>query len=61
MKFPLTSLALASLSAQALGRAVSHRVGSYVLTEHPDSEKRAALQDIVRPIETNRYYNIMEL
>jgi hypothetical protein len=53
MKLLITSLALAYLSAQALGRTVSHKVGSYVLTEHPDSEKRAVLQDIVRPIEAN--------
>lgn len=53
MKLLGTSLALACLSAQALAGPMSHKIGSFVLTEHPDIEKRAELQDIVRPIEAD--------
>ncbi|EED22288.1 beta-galactosidase, putative [Talaromyces stipitatus ATCC 10500] len=49
MKFLLgtTVAALACLSGQALGRAVSHRSKPLTVLGHPDIERRALLQDIV--------------
>lgn len=46
-----TAVALACLSGQVLGRAVSHRGGPLSVFEHPGVEQRALLQNIVR-IET---------
>ncbi|GIC84200.1 glycoside hydrolase family 35 protein [Aspergillus udagawae] len=39
--------ALACLSVQVLGRALSHPIGSYGITDHLGGEKRASLQNIV--------------
>ena len=36
--------ALAVLAAQAAGAAISHKLNGFTITEHPDPEKRAALQ-----------------
>lgn len=48
MKFlGTTAVALASLSGQAFGRAVTHRSSPLKVTEHPDLEQRALLQNIV--------------
>lgn len=41
------AVALACLSGQALGRAVSHRSGVLNVFEHNGVEQRALLQDIV--------------
>lgn len=42
-----TAVALACLSGQVLGRAVSHRGGALNVFEHSGVEQRALLQDIV--------------
>lgn len=49
MKLLGTAVALACLSGQALGRAVSTKFGRFSVIEHPDLEQRALLQDIVSP------------
>lgn len=42
-----TAVALACLSGQVLGRAVSHRGGALNVFEHSGVEQRALLQDVV--------------
>lgn len=43
----LSSFAAAYLAVQAAGAAVSPRPNGYTITEHPDLEQRAQLQNIV--------------
>ena len=55
MKITTTAVALACLSGQVLGRAVSHRGGALNLIEHPDLEQRALLQNIVSPQQSSEH------
>jgi hypothetical protein len=41
------SFAVACLAAQAASAALTHRLNSFTITEHPDPEKRTQLQDVV--------------
>lgn len=47
MKFLSAFGVLGLLAGQAAGGPITHRIGGFSITEHPDSQKRAAIQDIV--------------
>ncbi|KAL2869525.1 glycoside hydrolase family 35 protein [Aspergillus lucknowensis] len=47
MKLLSTIAALACLSGQALGRALSHEIGSYAISKHPRGEAQDLLQNVV--------------
>lgn len=47
MKFLSALSVLGLLVGQAAGSPITHRIGGFSITEHPDPEKRAAIQDIV--------------
>ncbi|KAL1961973.1 hypothetical protein VTN77DRAFT_708 [Rasamsonia byssochlamydoides] len=47
MKLLSASFSVACLAVQAAGAALTHRLNGFTITEHPDLEQRAALQDII--------------